>query len=118
MSTRPRTLAIAAFLMGVSACGSHTSATPAVRRLITPTQQAAAGPPSSTRAATTSGKPSTAARVPGTKTCPTGDTSARIGGASRCLAAGQQCSAKHAADYPAYGFTCDHKGTRYILARK
>ena len=118
MSTPPRTLAIAALVIGITACSSHTTATGPAGPVSTPTRQAAAHPKISTQTSATSGKPATATAAPGARPCPTRDTSARIGGASRCLAAGQQCSAKHAADYPAYGFTCDQKGQRYILTKK
>ncbi len=41
-----------------------------------------------------------------------------IGGKSKCLRVGQQCSAKNTADYPAYGFVCNAKGSTYVLTKK
>ena len=35
-----------------------------------------------------------------------------------CLHVGQLCSTTHAADYPAYGFTCEQQGTTYILRKR
>jgi hypothetical protein len=54
----------------------------------------------------------------GTKTCPAGDTAGTINGKAKCLAVGQQCSAKAVSEYPSYGFVCEQRGSRYILRKK
>ncbi len=53
----------------------------------------------------------------GTKTCPAGDVRATINGATKCLAAGQQCSAKAIDQYPQYHFVCRRQGAGYVLSR-
>ena len=61
-----------------------------------------------------------APRAPGGagKTCPAGYTSATINGATKCLAAGQQCSSKAINSYPQYGYICASSNGRLTLRRK
>lgn len=112
--------AVALMLLSLAACGGSkgtsavsTSATSA--RTTTP----AAAATHASAAATTAAGSSTAPRgATGTKSCPGGDVSGVIGGASKCLHAGQECSQKHAADYTQYGFACAQQGQKYILTKK
>jgi len=53
----------------------------------------------------------------GTKTCPAADVRATINGATKCLAAGQQCSAKAITQYTQYHFVCRRQGSGYLLSR-
>lgn len=107
------TMAGAALLLAVTGCNSHKSST-AAPAAAAPSRAATIQPTSQP----TSPARGNASAAPGSKTCPAGTVSGRIGGASKCLAVGQQCSAKHVADYTQYGFVCNQNGTRYILARK
>lgn len=51
-------------------------------------------------------------------TCTGGKVSATINGKSKCLAAGQECSAKAVDQYQQYGFVCEQKdGKQYILRK-
>ena len=112
---RAGTLA-AALLLATTGCSSHKSASKA------PAGVSPARPAAATRAATPVATPApagtTRGAIPGTKTCPTGDTAGVIAGKNKCLAAGQQCSAKNAADYPQYGFVCSPNGAPSILKKK
>lgn len=115
-STTLRTvIAAGALTLVATGCGGHTKAA-------TSNGGGAALTPSSPRASalsSTAAAPSTGPTgVTGAKKCAASDTAAVIGGRSKCLHVGQQCSAKHAADYPTYGFTCDQKGTVYVLTKK
>jgi len=58
------------------------------------------------------GPKKTAARTPA------GHTSATINGATKCLAAGQQCSSKAINSYPQYGYICASSNGRLTLRRK
>ncbi len=51
-------------------------------------------------------KPAATSAAAANRTCNKGFTQGRIGGVSKCLAAGQQCQQTHAADYTRYGLTC------------
>lgn len=57
-------------------------------------------------------KPATPAK------CAGGYTQGSIGGASKCLAAGQQCQQAHVGDYTKYGFSCSKVGARYQLSKR
>lgn len=55
---------------------------------------------------------------PGTgKTCSAGHTRATINGAVKCLAPGQQCSAKATTQYPQFGYICGTVKGRLVLRR-
>lgn len=107
-------LAAGAFLVLVLAgCQGHATATKA----LTPSASPHAATSASAHASPFPAGQVASSASPGIKTCPAGDTAARIGGVSKCLAVGQQCSAKNASQYPAYGFTCEQKATRYVLRK-
>lgn len=57
-------------------------------------------------------KPATPAK------CGAGYTQGSIGGASKCLAAGQQCQQANVGDYTKYGFSCSKVGARYQLSKR
>ncbi len=59
-----------------------------------------------------------AAGAGGVRTCPGGHTAAMINGKAKCLAVGQQCSAKAVAEYGQYGFVCATVNGRLVLHRK
>ena len=105
----------AVLLLALTACGGSkgTTAAPA-----TTASSKTTTAPTATRAATPKTSASSAGGATGTKSCPGGDTSGVIGGKSKCLHAGQECSEKHAADYVQYGFTCAQQGQKYVLAKK
>jgi len=92
------TLAAAVTLTG---CGpkAHSAATAAVPKAVT-TAAGGAG------AAGGSGR-----------TCTGGHTRATINGAVKCLAAGQECSAKATTQYPRYGYVCATVNGRLVLHR-
>jgi hypothetical protein len=92
-----------------SASPTH-SAAPAHTATATTSAGSAAGTGTSRRARTSASS--------GTRTCPAGDASATINGKAKCLAVGQQCSAKAVSEYPAYGFVCEQRGSRYVLRKK
>lgn len=62
-----------------------------------------------------SGAPSAS---PAGKTCTAGHTTATINGKSKCLAVGQQCSAKAIDQYPQYGYVCAQSSGKLLLRRK
>jgi len=92
------TLTAAVTLTG---CGpkAHTAATPTVPK-----------------AATTAAGGAGAAGGSG-KTCTGGHTRATINGAVKCLAPGQECSAKATTQYPRYGYICATVNGRLVLHR-
>lgn len=52
------------------------------------------------------------------KSCSAGYTHAVIGGAQKCLHAGEYCAVRLRRQYPRYGFTCtDVRGTYRLEAR-
>jgi len=51
------------------------------------------------------------------KTCSAGHTRATINGAVKCLAPGQECSAKATSQYPRYGYVCATVNGRPVLHR-
>ncbi len=51
------------------------------------------------------------------KTCPSGYTHAVIGGAQKCLHAGEYCSHAEARQYPRYHFKCERVNGTYRLER-
>jgi len=59
-----------------------------------------------------------AAGAGGVRTCPGGHAAATINGKAKCLAVGQQCSAKAVAEYGQYGFVCATVNGRLVLHRK
>lgn len=102
----------AALLLATTGCNSHKSAT-STPSAVTPARSAPA-----TAAAAPAPVGTTRGAIPGPKTCPAGDSSGVIGGKNKCLAAGQQCSIKNAADYPQYGFVCTPNGATNTLKKK
>jgi len=78
---------------------------------------AAASPVTPSHRAENSGPAGSGSAAGGTKTCPAADVRATINGATKCLAAGQQCSAKAITQYPQYRFVCRRQGTGYLLSR-
>jgi len=95
------TLAAAVTLTG---CGAkaHTPVTPAAPNAVTTGPAAAAG---------------TSAGAGAGKTCSAGHTRATINGTVKCLAPGQECSAKATAQYPQYGYICRTVNGRLVLHR-
>jgi hypothetical protein len=51
------------------------------------------------------------------KTCSRGYTHASIGGAQKCLHAGEFCALSEARQYRRYGYACDRVGGHYRLER-
>jgi len=51
------------------------------------------------------------------KTCTGGHTRATINGAVKCLAPGQECSARAISQYPRYGYVCATVNGRLVLHR-
>ncbi len=78
---------------------------------------AAASPVTPSHRAESSGTAGSGGASGGTKTCPAADVRATINGATKCLAAGQQCSAKAVTQYPQYHFVCRRQGSGYLLSR-
>ncbi len=100
--TRPALLVVPMVaLLALTGCGPKKTAAR------TPTAPAPVAGGSSSRAPGSAGK-----------TCPAGDTSATINGATKCLAAGQQCSSKAINSYPQYGYICASSNGRLTLRRK
>ncbi len=61
-----------------------------------------------------------APQVAAAKSCSSGYTSATIGGASKCLRAGQFCARRYDRQYRRYGYRCtryDARVDRYRLTR-
>jgi hypothetical protein len=99
--------------LAISGCGSKKS---------NAAGPAAAAPHSSLAPAGGSTSPGPTASSSGasgaaTRTCPGGDVRGTINGAIKCLAAGQQCSAKAVSQYPQYGFVCRPSTKGYLLSR-
>lgn len=108
--------ALIALALALTGCKSGKST--AAPMAAAPVRTAAAPSTAPRSAAPVVGATTAASGVAGSKTCPAGHTAAVIGGASKCLAPGQECSAKHINDYPQYGYTCEQNGTRYTLKKK
>ena len=107
----------AVLALGLALAGCKSNKTASGPAPAAPVHTSAAAPTASP-AGTSAGAATAASGAAGAKTCTAGRTSAVIGGVSKCLAPGQQCSAKHINDYPQYGFTCEQNGTRYTLKKK
>jgi len=75
-----------------------------------------AGAPAVPKAVTTAAGGAAAAGGSG-KTCTGGHTRATIHGAVKCLAPGQECSAKATTQYPRYGYICATVNGRLVLHR-
>ncbi len=93
-----------------SAAGSVTSVAGSAASSVT---SAVAGSSSNAGGASSSGGSSA-----GSKTCTAGHTQAMINGKSKCLAAGQICSAKAVTQYPQYGFVCTTTNGKLVLRKK
>ena len=101
MNRRTSTLAVTVTLTAavtLTGCGprAHTAVTPTAPKAVT-----------SAGAAGTAGGSG--------KTCSAGHTRATINGAVKCLAAGQECSAKATSQYPRYGYVCATVNGRLVL---
>jgi len=92
----------------------------AAKKASTGAASAAGGASSSSGAYSSSGAPSSSGASAGgpAKTCSAGHSQAMINGKSKCLAAGQVCSAKAVAQYPQYGFVCATSNGKLVLRRK
>jgi len=102
VNRRTSSLALAlAAAVTLTGCGpkAHTAAAPAAPKAVT-TAAGGAG------AAAGSGK-----------SCTAGHTRATINGAVKCLAPGQECSAKATSQYPRYGYVCATVNGRLVLHR-
>jgi len=86
----------------------------AAKKVSTGAGSAAGGASSSSGAYSSSG----ASAGGPAKTCSAGHSQAMINGKSKCLAAGQVCSAKAVAQYPQYGFVCASSNGKLVLRRK
>jgi len=109
-STLALTLAAAVTLTG---CGAkaHTPVTPAA-------PVTAAAPNAVTTGPAAAGTSAGAGTGTGTgKACSAGHTRATINGTVKCLAPGQQCSAKATTQYPQYGYVCGTVNGRLVLHR-
>ncbi len=109
-STLALTLAAAVTLTG---CGAkaHTPVTPAA-------PVTAAAPNAVTTGPAAAGTSTGAGAGAGTgKACSAGHTRATINGTVKCLAPGQQCSAKATTQYPQYGYICRTVNGRLVLHR-
>ncbi len=109
-STLALTLAAAVTLTG---CGAkaHTPVTPAA-------PVTAAAPNAVTTGPAAAGTSAGAGTGTGTgKACSAGHTRATINGTVKCLAPGQQCSAKATTQYPQYGYICRTVNGRLVLHR-
>jgi len=95
------TVSVSVAAAALTGCGpkAHTAATPTVPK-----------------AATTAAGGAGAAGGSG-KTCTGGHTRATINGAVKCLAPGQECSAKATTQYPRYGYICATVNGRLVLHR-
>jgi len=107
-STLALTLAAAVTLTG---CGAkaHTPVTPAA-----PVTAAAPNAVTTGPAAAAAG---TSASAGAGKACSAGHTRATINGTVKCLAPGQECSAKATTQYPQYGYVCGTVNGRLVLHR-
>jgi len=109
-STLALTLAAAVTLTG---CGAkaHTPVTPAA-------PVTAAAPNAVTTGPAAAGTSAGAGTGTGTgKACSAGHTRATVNGTVKCLAPGQQCSAKATTQYPQYGYICRTVNGRLVLHR-
>ncbi len=110
MSTLALTLAAAVTLTG---CGAkaHTPVTPAA-------PVTAAAPNAVTTGPAAAGTSAGAGAGAGAgKACSAGHTRATINGTVKCLAPGQECSAKATTQYPQYGYICRTVNGRLVLHR-
>lgn len=92
--------------LGVGGCGSKSS-----------TSGSASGSRSTSSSSTHHHKSHSSHSSSSSKTCPSSATKGTIGGKTKCLEVGQECSHKHASDYSQYGFSCVAKGNRYYLKK-
>jgi hypothetical protein len=119
LSTNAVRTAAVGLALGAAMTGCKSNKTVAAPSAAAPVRSSAAVAPTPAAAAAS---PTTASALAsgaaGAKSCPAGHTAAIIGGASKCLAPGQECSSKHVDDYTQYGFTCEQTGARYVLKRK
>jgi len=109
-STLALTLAAAVTLTG---CGAkaHTPVTPAA-------PVTAAAPNAVTTGPAAAGTSAGAGAGAGAgKACSAGHTRATINGTVKCLAPGQECSAKATTQYPQYGYICRTVNGRLVLHR-
>jgi hypothetical protein len=106
---------------GKSAAGSTTAAAAAATSTshTQTTNKVSAAPAAvgSTRRTSAAVSPSHAPKA-ATKTCSGKEVAATIGGAPKCLQAGQECQSKAAAQYPTYGFECVQSGNRWVLRKR
>jgi len=111
-STLALTLAAAVTLTG---CGAkaHTPVTPAAPVTAAAPNAVTTGP----AAAGTSAGAGTGTGTGTGKACSAGHTRATINGTVKCLAPGQQCSAKATTQYPQYGYICRTVNGRLVLHR-
>lgn len=93
---------------GLSGCGHNKT---------TPTHNSGGAKVSSSSAAKSGKSAASGGKSSGHKTCNSKATAATIGGKSKCIEAGQECSHKHASDYKQYGFVCEAKGSTYVLRK-
>jgi len=110
MNARTSTLAVTVTLTAavvLTGCGpkAHTAVTPAAPTAVA---SAAGGAGGAGTAGTAGGAG---------KTCSAGHTRATINGTVKCLAPGQECSAKAITQYPRYGFVCATVNGRLVLHR-
>ena len=106
-STLALTLAAAVTLTG---CGAkaHTPVTPAAPVTAAAPNAVTTGPAAAA---------GTSAGAGAGKTCSAGHTRATINGTVKCLAPGQECSAKATTQYPQYGYVCGTVNGRLVLHR-
>lgn len=106
-STLALTLAAAVTLTG---CGAkaHTPVTPAAPVTAAAPNAVTTGPAAAA---------GTSAGAGAGKACSAGHTRATINGTVKCLAPGQECSAKATTQYPQYGYICRTVNGRLVLHR-
>lgn len=106
-STLALTLAAAVTLTG---CGAkaHTPVTPAAPVTAAAPNAVTTGPAAAA---------GTSAGAGAGKACSAGHTRATINGTVKCLAPGQECSAKATTQYPQYGYVCGTVNGRLVLHR-
>ena len=107
----------ALLLLSLTACGG-SKGTAAASAPATSSGTTKAAVPATGATTTKKSSSSATGGTTGTKSCPGGDIPGVIGGKAKCLHAGQECSAKHAADYVQYGFACTQQGQKYVLTKK
>lgn len=108
--------ALLAMVLVLAGCKSSKPASSTAS--VAPARTTASAPAKSSASVSPAAGAGSASAAAGTKTCSAGYTAAMIGGVSKCLAPGQECSSKHINDYPQYGFRCEQNGTRYTLKKK